>query len=58
MKNVFKLVLQDILEDTVHKVILPIIHQFPRSLTCVKSVRILRFSRPYFTAFALNTERY
>ena len=32
--------------------------KFFRTIHCVKSVRILSFSGPYFPAFGLNTERY
>ena len=31
---------------------------FKKELHCVKSVRIQRYSGPYFPAFRLNTERY
>ena len=31
---------------------------FIRNFNCLKSVRILSFSGPYFLAFGLNTERY
>ena len=36
----------------------PLCYKKLYSLHCVKSVRIRRYSGPYFSAFGLNTERY